>query len=361
MTIHRAGCEDFDFTILGTGIRVGTSTARRDAAYSRCSIYTGSTNGDKIRYQWDTPLAQFYFTCRLWTGLITNSNADLPMMQFGQLAFGTSVQLDVTNGDERMLIDTGSGLALTTPTSGWVPDLAASQFGKLTGKIVLNSDPLIGEISFWWNDELYFQNFMNTIGSSNFTGIDYLEIMKAGSTTDPEYSEMVVADEDTRDFRVSTLVPDGGGNQVEWTGDFTDVDEITEDQGDLLTTVTPDDVELMTLTDYGGSVAFDVKNVFVSARMRTGTSDALQLEDGTGVLLIEDPTTVGDFLLLESGVPSRAQLMVREGTTDGFGATKGLETIFTSTFQEFPLNPDTGLPWELTELDTMEAGIKAIS
>lgn len=357
MTIFRAGGEDIDWVlVVGGGKLITTTAGRFDAAYARCAVAPGTATNNAMRMDWGTPVKTIWCTHRMYGVFMDTGSADSDWMKLRAPDGTIMMRVNGNNGDYHTDVIVGGALATVNT---WSKQPVNNVRQKITLKMTL--DAVDGEMSFWVDDVLSAQFLGDTVGSTGQTELASFDVLSPGNSSEPFISEIVFADEPTHFMRVSTLIPDGDGNEVDWAGGFADVDEVVENQSDFLSSVTPDEVELMTVTAYGGNANYEVKNLFVTVKARTGAVDRLQLEDGLGNLLVEDGHTVGDAVLLESGIPSQLQAAVRHGTTDGFGDSEGLETLHHDHFQAFPINPDTSNPWTTAELDTLEAGVKAIT
>ncbi len=329
MTIHFGSGEDIDFARAGDFTSVDTVAGRFDSAYARNSLRTEAAG--TITFDIDTPIATFYLTARYNQNNPTFVGADAAPITIFEGSTPVA-RIKTTAGVWRLQtresaawVNRGSSFS-TSPGS-------APTLNKLTLKVVLHAST--GEITAWVGNVQVATFTGDTIGDTGATGLDTVTLRSNddAANQDAYWSEVIVADEQTINMRVATLVPNGDGNQVDWVNGFAAVDEIAVSAEDTIQSASANEVELMTLTNYAGSTDLVVRTVFVSAKAIRGASG-----------------------------PQNLQLAVREGVTDGFSANKALTEVYTTFKNSFTTNPDTGpAAWDLTELDTMEAGVKSIA
>lgn len=354
MTIFFASSEDIDFLPTGGALLVTTNTLYYDPTYARCAVHADVlTNSFIDTVSLDAPLPVFWAHFSMHVTSFNSQNLDSPLIDFrGESELIARVAM--TNALPRNQINATGSLV---NVGNW-PSIQVAATRTYDVKIVM--DDTNGEFTIWQNNVVMASFTGDTQGILVDTGVTFIRFRSPRTTTAGRISELVMADEPLFNIRCATLVPNLDGNAAAWAGDFTDVDEITESQVDGITSVAADDVEMMNLTAYGGvTTNFFVKSVVVSAKARRTDNDALLLEDGTGVLLLEEGSV--DRLFLESTIPTNIQLGVRHGTTDEFGATKLLTEVYTQINHVFPINPDTGVGWTTADLAAIQAGVKSIS
>lgn len=150
------------------------------------------------------------------------------------------------------------------------------------------------------------------------------------------HSEMIVSSEDPRGYRVATITPNSLGTKDEWTGNYADIDDlgVTFD-ADYIYTDAINKTESFGLTNLSATAQnMDVVAAVISARARRGV---------TG--------------------PQNIKPFIRTNSTDYEGAT--YPTV-PATFTNLPpvvmaVNPVTGNPWTITEIQDLEAGFKSLT
>lgn len=157
------------------------------------------------------------------------------------------------------------------------------------------------------------------------------------SSSSPTYiSEVVIADEDPRGWRVSTLVPNGNGALGEWAGSYVDVDEIgPPDDNDFISSDTAGQVELFAMSNLSAPAQnLTPVAVFVSSRARVG-----------------------------AGGPQNIKPGLRTGGANFYGANiTGLSAGFSNTKpQGWQTNPNTSSPWSVADIQNLEVGFQSVT
>ena len=195
-------------------------------------------------------------------------------------------------------------------------------------------DNTVGDFAIWIDGTLTRQ----LTGDTDFfsgSAVDYVTINGWGATNARFVSECIIADGDTRGMRLATLVPNGAGATTDFTGTFADVDEVTINDADFLSSATANQVETMTLTNLS-AVAGALTPVAVVATARARNA-------ATG--------------------PQNLQLAVRTNSLDFFSSSlPSLGTSFLDGyFNVWNTNPDTTTAWTVSEINALEAGVKSIT
>src|SRR6056297_1098999 len=145
------------------------------------------------------------------------------------------------------------------------------------------------------------------------------------------YSEIIVADENTRGLRLATLTPDGDGAESDWNGDFNAVQDPND--GNFLTADTNGDRQSFTLSAYNG--------VATTSTVRSVVVKSIVTADPNG-----GPQNYNDFLRL--------------GSTNYDGAaSKSADGSRQMTF--FDDDPATSLPWDTADFASLESGLLAVT
>lgn len=163
--------------------------------------------------------------------------------------------------------------------------------------------------------------------ASTIDRIDFGAISPATTT----YSGFILADEDTRPMRLLQLLPTGNGADTSWTGDYTAVDETGFSDADLITSSTVGQHETFTYPDISaGFVSHNIETVCLSGRAQA------------------------------SGSPGTIEGVARVSSTDytvapdiAAGASYGPWQAY------YDLNPATGNPWTVSEVNAAEFGVRA--
>lgn len=145
------------------------------------------------------------------------------------------------------------------------------------------------------------------------------------------YSEVMVADEDTRGLRVATLQPDGNGGETAWDGVFSDI--IDRNDGRAISSDTAAQRESWTLSAYNGPASpTAVRGVFNQLWAHAGASG---------------PTQVDPF--------------VRIGGANYDIGVPVAPDFSTPVIGEWATNPATGVDWVGGDFATLEAGVESVT
>jgi hypothetical protein len=203
-----------------------------------------------------------------WFGLIQNSTTN------------KGIWLGMSSGNTQNLtlgkFDGSTLTALATGTDGTVSagcrkvDVYISGVGAGTVIKVYIDGSSVAHID-WSGD----------ISSIGITGYDCIGITApSGGTCFAGLSEFVVADEDTRTFSVVTNYPNGAGDNNDWTGAYTDVDESTMSDSDLIYVNSDAKDAIFNLSDLP-SGTFSVRALRIAARcMKSGDSSIANIKLG---------------------------------------------------------------------------------
>jgi hypothetical protein len=88
-----------------------------------------------------------------------------------------------------------------------------------------------GTVNLYLNGSLV-ATYTGDISIAGITELNTVTLGMVGNQME-NISEIIVADEDTRSFSLVTHYPNGAGSLLEWTGDYTTIDEATINDADL--------------------------------------------------------------------------------------------------------------------------------
>ena len=325
MTVYFAGGERDSLIHTGqtSGIESGTSS-RRDTTHSRIALRPIETA--RLTCNFTSKLATGWFHARVVADFTESSLSDLAWILLQDVSAGvTGVQLDSDNGDMNLERWNGSGF---------------TELGRLR---ISNDFSGGGVIDIHWNIadsggfyRLYLNGNLVTQfeGDTLFgamTGFDRAILGPQGSFFNSQqtiyYSEVIVADEETIGWHLSTIFPSGDGNSTTWTGTFLDVDESSLNDGDFVSSALDDELEQFTCSNLPTSL--DVKAFVITTRSRN--------------------VAVG---------PQNVQVSLRTNSIDFTSANLSISTSFTNGGPIiYDLNPDTSAAWTLAEIDAIEIGV----
>lgn len=317
MTILFFTSEDLEMIVSGGATYTGSDI---DTAYVRRGTRI-TQPGSRMDVTFDTSSDNFYISFQLdHTNPSGGNNIFFQMFQGVNEVFRVQPASGVWN------VFTFDGGAQNRATI--TPTVPAGVRRKWTIQFHL---AVSGSFTIWIGDEQVASFAGDTVGDTGATAVDAAAWLST-NTTNTTISEIVAATEHTINMRVATLFPNGEGNQTQWTNGFGEIDEVALSTADRIFTDTADQVEMMTLSDYGGATSLDVKALSATVSAQRGA---------TG--------------------PQNLQLGFRENVTEVFSSNKALTEVFTVFKARQDTNPDTSNPWTLAELDSMQAGVKSIT
>lgn len=166
---------------------------------------------------------------------------------------------------------------------------------------------------------------------SSITSIDRFDFMwfniSRSDAAPVRFSEIIIADEDTRGMRLATLKPNANGAETGWNGDFNDVDV---ESGSAITSSVAGARETFDLSAYAGlATTTAVRTVAVK--------------------------TIGSA---PASNPREMKHLLRLGTTNYEGAQ------FAPQSNEWKMtawdtDPSTTAPWDTADLGALQAGVRA--
>jgi len=152
------------------------------------------------------------------------------------------------------------------------------------------------------------------------------------------YYDNFIVDNETfpGNTRIQAIRPTAAGNSTQWTpsagSNWDCVDEVPPSTSDYVYTNTPDSLDLYTFGDLSGSI------------------DSIQCVQVQALAMLEGAPT-----------PQKLQLAVRTGGSNYFSNSKAIPTGSPRTvFDIWVNNPNTSSPWEASEVNGAEFGIKAV-
>jgi len=283
------GGEDIDFPNGAAGVVVDTTAGRFRSGYARSDIRSGNTTsaysnpfpGGGVTSGWLTVRAEM------------NCSGAVDGLQFGLIQYSMA--------QKGLWIGTGAGCQValykydgstktklaTASNSPWVGnavvlarfDLQVVNYGtSATVNVFVNTTPVIS-----------YTGDITVSGVSNFDAV----ALGAGSVGNSiGYSEIIVANSDTRTMGLATLTPNAAGDINNWTGDYTQVSESAINDATLITDSNAGDNFECKMNSLP-SGTFWIPMVVVKARAVKGVSGLGSLSVGVktnGTIIAPAPT-----------------------------------------------------------------------
>lgn len=174
--------------------------------------------------------------------------------------------------------------------------------------------------------KLQYSGNISISGVSGFSNMSYTGENYYNGRGD--VSEIIVADEDTRLFRLKTLAPNAAGDTNDWTGAYTDIDETSYSDVDKIYTGQSGNLFTSNLTGMP-SGEWSVKAVKMVSRA----------VDGTGSLGVK--------------------LGVKTNGTVNVGDVENCSGYWGSHERLMTVNPVTGVAWTPAEIEALQLAIES--
>lgn len=323
MSIIWCGGEEIDFPN-GGSVEPYLATPYYDPVYSRCGIHPLATFGT-IKSILFTGITSGWIHCYITMGSLTYT---IPgMIGICQSSNSKGLWVGIPDSSKKFAIRTGDDASYNTLAS----ESGTSLEGGDRLDLYFSGLGVSENVKLYHNGTLII-DFTGDVSQSSMSLLDCVYLRGGhsmfGNMT--HFSQIIVADEDTRLMSLKTLVPNAAGDLNEWSGLYTDVDEgYLSDADTIYTTEGSKSVQLNLTGMPTGN--FNVKAVKVIGRAA----------DGTGVLDIK------------AGVKTNSVVHL--------GDQKGLEGAWKSVEEMFNTNPETANPFTSGEIDALQIAFQSVS
>lgn len=327
MSVLWAGGEDHQFKITNNPTVITTSGQFR-SGYARCVLCgndycTGSPfPGGSITDCW--------FSFRVYIGHYSGYESGAIM---------AGLTYTGKNGDGLYLALSGTtSLRLVTRAGATVTTLATEASASFTASDIYKIDVCLTSFnSASANVKVYVNggssariDYTGDVRVSSMTALDSVAFKGYSYFASVTMSEFIVADEDTRTMSVVTNYLNAAGDTNDWTGAYTDIDETTLNDADLIYTNT-DAKDFQANLSATPSGTFGVKAVLVSARA-VKSSDA----------------SVGTL-----------KLGIKSGSTVDVDAGHALATALENHERIMTVNPVTSSDFTIAEVDALQVDFRS--
>jgi hypothetical protein len=251
--------------------------------------------------------------------------------EFGGLASGSPVrvidansnilaQLEVVNGTQFRISARGT----TTASSGYVT-LGLDTPYSIDIQVIVGATTTV---RWYINAALYGEQTVTT--GAGFDVARGMNVSHSASVGEFYFSEIIIADEDTRGMRVRELRPTSFGIFQEWDGSITALRD-----ADLATGISTNTADRR--------VSFGVSNL-----------QFIQPGDVINRVVAQSYAQKG-----ETGLSKFNHFFRYRDTTTEDGVDQVLSTFGDYYLEEFPLNPQTGLAWDPDDFRSLQTGVRS--
>lgn len=310
----------YDWTWQGFNYRTGF-------ARGSIQVYANSSMS-WVECPFSTASSSFWMTARWYADNFTNSSVNRPVYSFSD---GTTRRINVTvdpaTGFVKVftLNNTGS----TTELVNQIANQAAASAVLFKFDIQINYSAT-GWVRIYFNGTLVFEFVGNTIAAgSTSTTLTKMGFTNPGTSSSMYFSEIIVAERDTRTLSLYTLAPSGNGSGNQWQGSYTDIDEGRANETDVISTTAAEQSAYFEINDIPeGNYA--IQAVKVTAQATRGV---------TG--------------------PANIQVGLRSAGTTTLSPNKPLDSAWTKINETFLVNPTTGLAWTRSEVNALQIAARS--
>ncbi len=344
MTALFRGAEDIHFSPIGVPSVDNTAGHWRNG-YARCALKSLNTasqagtdgpnqvlnNGWRIPSSYGIVAGNFWFTARVYSD--GNDTSGASGQFWNALSAGDVARLQLRrpgSGISRGSLD----FNLVKLDNAGTATLLASSSGAVAFQAVTKIDIHLnyatnGFFRLYGDGDLLlsYTGDVTTNGVTSLTGIDMGSWGITGSFT--SWSEVIWDTTDTRSMGLVTIAPNAVGSLDQWTGTFTDINQITNTDLSFNSTPTSGEVQLYNNTQLPVG-EFSIVDF---------TSTARGVSSGS-------PATY-DFELITHAT-------VFDSPTQTPAASLGLQ------YYTWTLNPFTGNPWTISEINVIQQGMKSL-
>lgn len=330
MTILWCGGEDVDFP-LGTPPSINTTGGSYASGYGRCSLYVAAGLGTSARSNSFPGGSVTSFWAHV--NAFPSGSASIQGTPFFGLGLNSASKMALFVGADAT---TYNKLALWTWNGSAAVQLAAEAGTSLGGGILAPMDIQIinygatATVNVYYNQNLVI-TFTGNIAVSGVAALDCFCVPGTnGFFANSYFSEAIVADADTRAMRLVTLAPNAAGDTNNWTGAYTQVNEVTiSDATPVFVNTTGQDFQANLIDLPSGN--FTVNAVKIAARAEV---------------------TAG-------ATPTGLKLGVKTGGTINVGGAQTLSASFATYERLMTTNPVTATAWAQADINPLQIDLQS--
>lgn len=223
--------------------------------------------------------------------------------------------IEIFDGDQTNTVNCSIEMTLRKANS---IDIRYTSTALLLRVEVYINGALAGSTQFGSNNNNWGAPVRFTLGGIYSKDIDDIQ----------HYSEILVADGDTRNARLNLLRPTAAGHYDDWDGLLASLAD--DDTTTGMTTVNPDVRHTMTMSAYTG--ASNISNFIAVSQTTRGQNS-----------------------------PSKIQHSVRLSGVDYDGPVHDVDYALAYQITDYTINPSTSLPWEGSDIAAIETGFVSVA
>ncbi len=333
MTILFAGGEDTSFTMTSAAFSGGI----RRTSFARGAIFmSGDPTTDPPNSR-ATPPTAFTPSSDLWFHAQIASETNLMSNGAQLLRFtdGSTARIVV-----RCTATAGTFKISTRNAAGTFVDLVTASAITLSNSVTHVLDlhvvyAVSGSVTLYW-DGVSIATYSGDVTTNGATTLDNFQISNNHNTNSTYWSEIIIADEDTRSMSLWTLVPVAAGNTQNWTPNTVgNINELVSDDAAFVSTTANNDLSEWTTSITPPSGVWNVRAIVQEARVEVNLTS-----------------------------PQHFDWAVRVSATDNLAGTSNAPIVgsFSNFHYQWNQNPHTSADWVIGEITTgFNLGIKSLA
>lgn len=323
MTIIWCGAEDIDFR--ASDQEITTSSSNMDSVFSRCALYMAEGQTSEVWIQF-TEIAIVDY---LWVGFRLESGASIvsAVSIFSLGLYQASIPILLRTGPSGST--TKLELVINGVVQGITADTVLTQDCKIDIEVSNFSSESEGTVKVYIN-ALEAMSYTGILGNEIETGLRCLRFRSSSTNLIWYLSQVIVADEDTRLLSVKTLAPNAAGDTNQWSGAYTDIDEVELNIADALRTQEADKLFTTNLTGLPSG-----KWAIRAVKVAVASSPA---KDGLG---------------LQVGLKTNDEVHLGDSVIPAFEYDNPI-------YKMFQVNPVTSEPFTMEEIEALQIAIKSV-
>ena len=326
MAILWCGGEDIDFkalSIYGTS----TSSSNMRSGYARLSlnIQTGAPQFGVSNPFPSGNVLSAWLSFRIKVAMM---DANIRLCGLGSSSY-TSRGIFVASSSTttKLALKKYDGTTLTELAAEAGTSLTKTGIHKIDMQIIDYGDS--ATVNVYCNGNLVI-TYTGDITVSGISSLDCVQLGNSALVTSYYLSEIIVSDTDSRNMSLVTNYPSAAGDSNSWTGGYTDIDETTINDADVV---------------YDNTVGHQA--LFGLSDLPAGSFSVLAVKEAIRACKSSDST------------PTSINLGVKSGGTVNVNDNHSLSTSWETKERYMSTNPVTGNPFTTSEVDSLQLALEA--
>ncbi|OPY15253.1 MAG: hypothetical protein A4E66_00172 [Syntrophus sp. PtaB.Bin001] len=330
MPILWCGGEDVDFIVF-SGCSMNTSSTYFRSGYARAGIATSISSAGRSTIFPGGAITSGWLSVRIYfTGAVGSAQYPIGLGYSSSGVKGLYVGTDTSTSSKAALYKY-DGTTYTKLASEVGTSLSTSFLHKIDLNVSAFNDTVNGNAKVYIDGNLVI-DYTGDLTVSGVTSLDCVMISKGGysGTTYFYISEIIVADSSTVNMSLVTNYPNAAGDSNSWTGAYTDIDETTIDDSDVV---------------YDNNVGHQA--LFGLRDLPSGSFSVLAIKEAIRACKSSDST------------PTSINLGVKSGGTVSVSDNHSLSTSWATKERYMATNPVTGNAFTPSEVNSLQLALEA--